>query len=211
MELWIRLRKRQMMFLRMVWVSKSGSSGMAISCCPATWAGLRPGSPSFSCPTPSSLRHGRCCSTEASLVTAVKTRHTLWCCVLSCDLSTSPRDGRPWRWGRRHEGRHHHVAEHRRWQAQERRALWFSQDSRSQLCQRVECAMVQLDYDEDMGPLHAMCGSMEAEYEVQQTIKRAELTAFLCFVRKQQGYNWWATKRRERMYQAKSRRCRVVV
>ena len=38
-------------------------------------------------------------------------------------------------------------------------------------------AVVQLDYDEEMGPLHEMCGSMKAEYEVQGTIKRAELTA----------------------------------
>ena len=29
-----------------------------------------------------------------------------------------------------------------------------------------------------------MYGSMEAEYEVQRTIKRVELTAFLCFVKK---------------------------
>ena len=29
-----------------------------------------------------------------------------------------------------------------------------------------------------------MYGSMEAEYEVQRTIKRAELTAFLCLLRK---------------------------
>ena len=29
-----------------------------------------------------------------------------------------------------------------------------------------------------------MSGSMEAEYEVQRTIKRAELTSFLCFLRK---------------------------
>ena len=41
--------------------------------------------------------------------------------------------------------------------------------------------MVQLDYDEEMGPLH---GSIEAEFEVQRTIKRAELTAFLCLLRK---------------------------
>ena len=41
-------------------------------------------------------------------------------------------------------------------------------------------AMAQLDYDEELGPLHGMYGSMEAEYEVQRTIKRAEFTAFLC-------------------------------
>ena len=45
-------------------------------------------------------------------------------------------------------------------------------------------AVVQLDYAEETGPLHVMYGSMEAEYEVQRTIKRAELTAFLCFLRK---------------------------
>ena len=50
--------------------------------------------------------------------------------------------------------------------------------------------MVQLDYDEEMEPLYGMYGSMEAEYEVQRTIKRAstikraELTAFLCLLRK---------------------------
>ena len=44
--------------------------------------------------------------------------------------------------------------------------------------------MLQLDYDEEMRPLHGMYGSMEAEYEVQRTIKRAVLTAFLCLFRK---------------------------
>ena len=39
--------------------------------------------------------------------------------------------------------------------------------------------MVQLDYDEELGLLHGMYGSMEAEFEVQRTTKRAELTAFL--------------------------------
>ena len=41
-------------------------------------------------------------------------------------------------------------------------------------------AVVQLDYDEEMGPLHGMFGSIKAEYEVQRSIKRAELTALLC-------------------------------
>ena len=40
-------------------------------------------------------------------------------------------------------------------------------------------AVVQLVYDEEMGLLRGMCGSVE-EVEVQRTIKRAELTAFLC-------------------------------
>ena len=45
-------------------------------------------------------------------------------------------------------------------------------------------AVVQVDYDEEMGPLHGMYGSMEAECEVQRTIKRVELMAFLCLLRK---------------------------
>ena len=45
-------------------------------------------------------------------------------------------------------------------------------------------AVVQLDYDEEMGPLHAVYGSMEAELEVQRTIKRAERTAFLCLLKR---------------------------
>ena len=45
-------------------------------------------------------------------------------------------------------------------------------------------AVVQLDYDEEMGPLFGMYGSVEAEFEVQRTIKRAELTAFLCLLKK---------------------------
>ena len=32
------------------------------------------------------------------------------------------------------------------------------------------------------GPLHGMYGSVEAELEVQRTIKGAELTAFLCLL-----------------------------
>ena len=48
-------------------------------------------------------------------------------------------------------------------------------------------AVVQLDYDEEMEPLHGMCGSMEAEFEVQRAIKRAELTAFICLLRKVRG------------------------
>ena len=43
-------------------------------------------------------------------------------------------------------------------------------------------AVVQLNYDEEVEPLHGMHGSMGAEY-VQRTLKRAELTAFLCLLR----------------------------
>ena len=45
-------------------------------------------------------------------------------------------------------------------------------------------ATLQLDYDEELGPLHGMYGSMEAEFEVQRIIMRAELTAFLCLLKK---------------------------
>ena len=45
-------------------------------------------------------------------------------------------------------------------------------------------SVVQLDYDGEMRPLQGSCGSTEAEFEVQRTIKRAELTAFLCLLKK---------------------------
>ena len=41
-------------------------------------------------------------------------------------------------------------------------------------------AVVQLDHDEEMEPMHSMYGTLDAELEVQRTIQRAELTAFLC-------------------------------
>ena len=41
-------------------------------------------------------------------------------------------------------------------------------------------SVVRLDNDEEFGLLHGMYGSMEAEFEVQHTIKKAELTALLC-------------------------------
>ena len=47
--------------------------------------------------------------------------------------------------------------------------------------------MVQLDHDEEMGPMHGCTGTLDAEFEVQRTIKRAELTAFLCLLRKAIG------------------------
>ena len=43
-------------------------------------------------------------------------------------------------------------------------------------------AVVQLDYDEEMELLRGMYGSVEAEFEVQRTMKRVELTAFLCLL-----------------------------
>ena len=44
-----------------------------------------------------------------------------------------------------------------------------------------------MDCDEEMEPLHGMYASKEAEFEVQRTVKRAELTAFLCLLRKVSG------------------------
>ena len=44
--------------------------------------------------------------------------------------------------------------------------------------------MVKLDYDEELVPLHGIYGSMQAEFEALRTFKRAEMTAFLCLLRK---------------------------
>ena len=41
-------------------------------------------------------------------------------------------------------------------------------------------SVVHLDHDEELEPLHGMYGSMEAEFEVQRTIKRAGLMFFFC-------------------------------
>ena len=40
-------------------------------------------------------------------------------------------------------------------------------------------SVVQLDHDEDMGPMHGMHGTLDPDLEVQHTIKRADLTAFI--------------------------------
>ena len=45
-------------------------------------------------------------------------------------------------------------------------------------------AVVQLDYEEEMGPLYGMYASMEAAFEVRRTMKRAELTAFVCLLKR---------------------------
>ena len=47
--------------------------------------------------------------------------------------------------------------------------------------------MVQLNHDEEMGTVHAMCGSLSAEIEVQRSTKRAELTAFFRFLKGNSG------------------------
>ena len=48
-------------------------------------------------------------------------------------------------------------------------------------------SVVRLDYDGELELLHGMYVSMEAELEVQRTIKRAEPTAFLCLLKKVVG------------------------
>ena len=46
---------------------------------------------------------------------------------------------------------------------------------------------MQLDYNEELGPMHGMSGTMDAELEVERAMKRAELTVFLCLLRKAIG------------------------
>ena len=47
--------------------------------------------------------------------------------------------------------------------------------------------VVQLDHDGEMVPMHEMYGTLDAEPEVQSTIKRTELTACLCLFGKAIG------------------------
>ena len=53
--------------------------------------------------------------------------------------------------------------------------------------------MVQLDHDEEMGPTHEMYGTLDAALEVQRTIKRAELTAFLVHLSGKLPVPQWST------------------
>ena len=46
--------------------------------------------------------------------------------------------------------------------------------------------MVQLDHDEEVGPMHGMYGTLEAELEVQRTIKKGRVDCFS--VSPQEGY-----------------------
>ena len=78
-------------------------------------------------------------------------------------------------------------------------------------------AMVQLDYDEEMGPLRGMYGQVEAECEVQRTIKRPKLTAFLFLLNRVMCPTKCTLITKEllmdygeREHQAKSGRCRFV-
>ena len=45
-------------------------------------------------------------------------------------------------------------------------------------------SVVQMKHDEEMRPMHGMYGTQDAELEVRCTMKRAELTAFLCLFRR---------------------------
>ena len=47
-------------------------------------------------------------------------------------------------------------------------------------------SVVRLDQDEEMWPMHGIFGSMNAELQVQRT-KGAELTSFLCLLKKVLG------------------------
>ena len=44
--------------------------------------------------------------------------------------------------------------------------------------------MIHLDLDEELGSMHGMYGSPEAESEVQRSRKKAELTAVRCLLKK---------------------------
>ena len=46
---------------------------------------------------------------------------------------------------------------------------------------------MRLDHDEEMGPMHGMYGTLDAELDVQRTIKEAQLTTFLCLLRRVVG------------------------
>ena len=75
-------------------------------------------------------------------------------------------------------------------------------------------SVVQLDHDEELGPMHGMYGTLEAGLEVQRTIKRAELMALLCLLKKVIGHyngsyvekmnHWWVMERRNEMYLSRS-------
>ena len=43
---------------------------------------------------------------------------------------------------------------------------------------------MQLDHDEEMGPMDGIYRTLNAELEVQRTTGRAELTDFVCLFRK---------------------------
>ena len=46
------------------------------------------------------------------------------------------------------------------------------------------CAVVQLDYDEEMGPLYGCMAQWRQNLRFRRTIKRAELTACVCLLKR---------------------------
>ena len=60
-------------------------------------------------------------------------------------------------------------------------------------------AVVRLDHDEQMGAMHGMYGTLDAELAVQHAIKRTELTAFLSLLRKISVPRWYKLTTKESM------------
>ena len=48
---------------------------------------------------------------------------------------------------------------------------------------------MQLDHDQEMGPMQGMYGTLDGELEVQRAIKGAELTIFLCLLWRAIGFS----------------------
>ena len=81
-------------------------------------------------------------------------------------------------------------------------------------------SVVQVDHGEEMRPMLGMYGTLDAELEVRRTIKRAELTAFLCLLRKaigpttvhvdDKGNYSRAVERRKEVHWRKSEGCPLV-
>ena len=46
---------------------------------------------------------------------------------------------------------------------------------------------MQLDHHEEVGPMRGMHSTLDAELEVQRTIKRAQLTVCLCLITRISG------------------------
>ena len=64
---------------------------------------------------------------------------------------------------------------------------WLAVGSSRQKLGACGWSVVQLDHDEEMGPMQEMYGALDAELDLQRTIKRAELSAILCLFRKTVG------------------------
>ena len=82
----------------------------------------------------------------------------------------------------------------RKWESEEHKMRHANRRLQGPRChwrllagKRWQVVSMCLGYDEEMELLHGMYGTMEAEFEVQRTIKMVELTAFLCLLRKVSG------------------------